>query len=47
MLVAGLDEALSVAALQDLLADRTGVPAAEQELLAGFPPLVRGRAQPD
>lgn len=32
---------MSVAALQGLLAERTGVPAAEQELLTGFPPAVR------
>jgi hypothetical protein len=34
---------VSVAALQELLAERTGVPAAEQELLTGFPPAVRHR----
>ncbi|KAK9839310.1 hypothetical protein WJX81_006947 [Elliptochloris bilobata] len=36
----GLGPALSVAALQDLLAERTGVPPHEQELLTGFPPAV-------
>lgn len=43
LLAAGLDSALSVTALQELLAERTGVPAQEQELLAGFPPTVRTR----
>lgn len=37
-MVAGLDGSLSVAEFQQLLAEKTGVPAPEQELLAGFPP---------
>lgn len=35
---AGLDGALSLSAFQELLAEKTGVPAFQQELLAGFPP---------
>jgi len=33
-----LDGALSLSAFQELLAEKTGVPAFQQELLAGFPP---------
>ena len=46
-MVAGLDAALSVSALQELLAECTGVPVCEQELLTGFPPAVRARALAD
>ncbi len=35
---AGLDPEMTVAAFQELLASRLGVPIAYQELLAGFPP---------
>lgn len=36
--LSGLDPEMTVAAFQELLASRLGVPIAHQELLAGFPP---------
>ncbi|KAK9802938.1 hypothetical protein WJX72_000560 [[Myrmecia] bisecta] len=36
--LAGLEGSLSVRAFQQMLAEKTGVPAAAQEILAGFPP---------
>ena len=35
---AGLDGSLSLSDFQELLAEKTGVPASHQELLGGFPP---------
>lgn len=36
--IAGLDGGLSLSEFQELLAEKTGVPASHQELLGGFPP---------